>query len=252
MSTGVWCVLWPSGTTIPVTVTLMAHKASPFLRLLLVDPLHPPVLHPFPHISQHVQMTKGSWGVGSDRAGAFKPIFSSVGCWKLSLPGVCPMLAPWLPLVAPRVKPILLASPASSLPLGLTWQSLTSPPATIWWEIAPLGKRSKILPHLAVSCPPTCNKEMCIFTAILYLRQELFFQANPTVSWQSRRKCKKQTSKQTNKQVNKQTSCYRQTNRQTNKQVNRQIKKQTKIYSRSYEEKLIISWNAPTQQKQHN
>ena len=180
MSTGVWCVLWPSGTTIPVTVALMAHKASPFLRLLLVDPLHPPVFHPFPHISQHVQMTKGSWGEGSDRAGAFESVFNSVGCWKLSLPGVSPMLAPWLPFVAinviivmiawlpfiaPRVKPILLASPASSLPLCLTWQSLASPPATVWWEIAPLDKRllreaRHCLTWQSLAGPPATKKSL--------------------------------------------------------------------------------------------
>ena len=165
MSTGVWCVLWPSGTTIPVTVTLMAHKASSFLCLLLVDSLHPPILHPFPHISQQVQMTKGSWGEGSDWACAFESVFNSVGCWKLSLPGVCPRVAPWLPLVAPRVKPILLASPASSLPLCLTWQSLASPPATVWWEIAPLDKRllreaRHCLTWQSLAGPPATKKSL--------------------------------------------------------------------------------------------
>ena len=115
---------------IPITVALVAHKAPPFLGLLLFDSLHPPIVHPFPNISQHVQMTKSSWGEGSDRTGAFKPVLSSVGGWKLSLPGVCPMLAPRLPLVAPRVEPILLARPARSLPLSLAWQSLASPTAT--------------------------------------------------------------------------------------------------------------------------
>merc|ERR1719295_1487636 len=107
----------------------MAHKASSFLCLLLFHSFHPPILHPFPHISQHVQMTEGSWGEGSNRAGAFKPVLSRVRGWKLSLPGVCAMLAAWLPLVAPRVKPILLSRPATSLPLSLTWQSLACPPA---------------------------------------------------------------------------------------------------------------------------
>ena len=115
---------------IPITVALVAHKAPPFLGLLLFDSLHPPIVHPFPNISQHVQMTKRSWGEGSDRAGTFKPVLSSVGGWKLSLPGVCPMIAPRLPLVAPRVESILLAGPARSLPLRLTWQPLASPPAT--------------------------------------------------------------------------------------------------------------------------
>merc|ERR1719220_2160840 len=39
------------------------------------------------------------------------------------------MIAPRLPLVAPRVESILFASPARSLPLRITWQPLASPPA---------------------------------------------------------------------------------------------------------------------------
>ena len=108
----------------------MAHEAPAFLGLLLMDPLHPPILHPLPHIAKHVHVAKGSRGVGGDRASAFKAVLGSVGCGELSLPGVGPMFAARLPFVAPRVESVLLARPARRLPLRLRWQSLTRPPAT--------------------------------------------------------------------------------------------------------------------------